>query len=213
MKKINFRKTLTVFALMLALLFATVFTSCGKGPGENSVGENDNHTLAEAVTEFAGRSEIYANGTVRTDTLNTVITGSEKETASSTTNLVFAGGISYDEATGKFGAFDADVFSLMTSPVENSAALTNAGAMFIRDGLSYSYNGLSDYSGNANGIKDAVSEKLKAGDKLNILSEENLKDVVLKKLGLDGKQDIEKYGIEPKSKRLRNPFIPEYLKA
>ena len=186
MKKINFRKTLTVFALMLALLFATVFTSCGKGPGENSVGENDNHTLAEAVTEFAGRSEIYANGTVRTDTLNTVITGSEKETASSTTNLVFAGGISYDEATGKFGAFDADVFSLMTSPVENSAALTNAGAMFIRDGLSYSYNGLSDYSGTANGIKDAVSEKLKAGDKLNILSEENLKDVVLKKLGLDG---------------------------
>lgn len=174
MKKINFRKTLTVFALMLALLFATVFTSCGKGPGENSVGENDNHTLAEAVTEFAGRSEIYANGTVRTDTLNTVTTGSEKETTSSTTNLVFAGGISYDEATGKFGAFDADVFSLMTSPVENSAALTNAGAMFIRDGLSYSYNGLSDYSGTANGIKDAVSEKLKAGDKLNILSEENL---------------------------------------
>ena len=185
MKKLNFKKTLTVFALMLTLLFATVFTSCGKGPSESSTDENDSQTLVNAVTEFTGRSAIYANGSVKADTLNTVIDGSEKDTTSSTSNYVFAGGISYDEATGKFGAFDADVFALMTSPVENSAALTNAGAMFIRDGLSYSYNGLSDYNGNVDGIKAAVSEKFKAGEKLDILKEENLKDAVLDKIGLD----------------------------
>ncbi len=184
MKKLNFRKTLTVFALMLTLLFATVFTSCSKGPSETSVGD-DKQTLAEAVTEFTGRSAIYANGAMKVDVLDTVTDGSEKDTTSSTGNYVFAGGISYDEATGEFGAFDADVFALMTSPVENSAALTNAGAMFIRDGLSYSYNGLYDYNGNVDGIKDAVSEKFKAGEKLDILKEANLKDIVLDKIGLD----------------------------
>lgn len=183
MKKLNFRKTLTVFALMLTLLFATVFTSCG--PSESSTGENDSQTLVNAVTEFTGRSAIYANGSVVVNTKDTVTTGSETDSTETTTNLKFAGGVSYDEAKGEFGAFDADVFALMTSPVENSAALTNASAIFVRNGLSYSYNGLSDYTGNVDGIKDAVSEKFKAGEKLDILKEENLKDIVLDKIGLD----------------------------
>ena len=184
MKKLNFKKTLTVFALMLTLLFATVFTSCNPSPSETSAGD-DKQTLAEAVTEFTERSAIYANGSVVLNAKSTVTAGSEKDSTETTTNLNFAGGVSYDEAKGEFGAFDADVFALMTSPVENSAALTNAGAIFVRDGLSYSYNGLSDYTGNVDGIKDAVSEKFKAGEKLDILKEENLKDAVLDKIGPD----------------------------
>ena len=86
MKKLNFKKTLTVFALMLTLLFATVFTSCNPSPSGTSAGD-DKQTLAEAVTEFTGRSAIYANGSVKADTLNTVIDGSEKDTTSSTSNM------------------------------------------------------------------------------------------------------------------------------
>ena len=182
MKKLNFRKTLTVFALMLTLLFATVFTSCGKDQSETPTGDNK-QTLADAVTEFAGRSAIYTNGTAKIGERHTVTEGSEKGTTSSTSDFAFAGGISYDEATGEFGAFDADIFGMMTSPEENSAPLTSTGAIFVRDGISYSYHGLSDYNGNVNGMKDAVSEKFKAGEKLEPFAG-NLKDAILDKIGI-----------------------------
>ena len=185
MKKFNFRKTFTVFALTLTLIFAAFLTGCGNGSGATSAGETDKHALAEAVAEFTSRSEIYAGGTLGISNVSTTDTyDSAKQTKKSAVTVNFSGGISYDDTTGEFGAFDADIFGFKTQPEEAGATSEIlASSLFIRDGLSYTYD-LVDYKGNADGVKAAVKEKLDAGGKLSIFKEANLKEIIILKLGL-----------------------------
>ncbi len=184
MKKFNFRKTFTVFALTLTLIFAAFLTGCGNGSGATSAGETDKHALAEAVAEFTSRSEIYAGGTLGMSNVRTDTYDSAKQTKKSAMTVNFSGGISYDDTTGEFGAFDADIFAFKTQPEEAGATSgIPASSLFIRDGLSYTYD-LVDYKGNADGVKAAVKEKLDAGGKLSIFKEANLKETIILKLGL-----------------------------
>ena len=108
MKFSNLKKLLTVCSLIFVVSLTTFFGGCDKDGEPLSSADTD--VLAAAVTDLYDEQALYINGkfTLKFDE-TTTYSGMTTTTASNSDGEI-SGALEYNETTGDFDMFDADVF-------------------------------------------------------------------------------------------------------